>query len=183
MVVMTGIPTLYQGQQFRSRLEARWASFFDTLGWRWEYEPLDLAGYIPDFVLKFEKPMLVEVKPCIQHEDLEATAAAKIDASGWPGPALIVGATPDEGCFGSRIGLIRQEMTYGEEPWWDGAHLLDSHGKPNHYGLCGEGGSFACRACVSDWGGHPPVMDMAMATLLWRSATNRVQWRRAVEVA
>jgi hypothetical protein len=32
------IPTMYKGIQFRSRLEARWAVFFDTLGIEWEYE-------------------------------------------------------------------------------------------------------------------------------------------------
>uniref|UniRef100_A0AAU2A0E9 REase associating with pPIWI RE domain-containing protein n=1 Tax=Streptomyces sp. NBC_00093 TaxID=2975649 RepID=A0AAU2A0E9_9ACTN len=33
------IGTHYAGHHFRSRLEARWAVFFDTLGIRWEYEP------------------------------------------------------------------------------------------------------------------------------------------------
>lgn len=43
------IPTLYNGVQFRSRLEARWAAFFDLCHWKWEYEPIDLNGWIPDF--------------------------------------------------------------------------------------------------------------------------------------
>jgi hypothetical protein len=33
------IPTEYKGVKFRSRLEAKWAIFFDTLGIEWEYEP------------------------------------------------------------------------------------------------------------------------------------------------
>jgi hypothetical protein len=33
------IVTEYAGARFRSRLEARWAAFFDLCGWRWEYEP------------------------------------------------------------------------------------------------------------------------------------------------
>jgi hypothetical protein len=33
------IETRYAGCRFRSRLEARWAVFFDTLKLRWEYEP------------------------------------------------------------------------------------------------------------------------------------------------
>jgi hypothetical protein len=45
------VPTKYKKIQYRSRLEAHWAAFFDTLGWRHEYEPFDLNGYIPDFVL------------------------------------------------------------------------------------------------------------------------------------
>jgi hypothetical protein len=57
-----GIPTVYRDVQFRSRLEAKWAAFFDFLGWRWEYEPFDLAGWIPDFLL-VDAGVLVEVKP------------------------------------------------------------------------------------------------------------------------
>jgi len=32
------IETMYKGYRFRSRLEARWAVFFDTLGIEWKYE-------------------------------------------------------------------------------------------------------------------------------------------------
>lgn len=54
---MTGhlkaIETAYKGYRFRSRLEARWAVFFDALGLRWEYEPegyeLPSGRYLPDF--------------------------------------------------------------------------------------------------------------------------------------
>jgi hypothetical protein len=49
------IPTKYRGYHFRSRLEARWAVFFDTAKIRWEYEPegFDVNGtwYLPDFYL------------------------------------------------------------------------------------------------------------------------------------
>ena len=50
------IPTRYAGCHFRSRLEARWAVFFDALGIRWEYEPEGFVGaygepYLPDFQL------------------------------------------------------------------------------------------------------------------------------------
>ena len=45
-----GIPTLFAGVRFRSRQEAKWASFLSALKLRWDYEPCDLAGYIPDFV-------------------------------------------------------------------------------------------------------------------------------------
>lgn len=61
------IPTRHAGVTFRSRLEARWARFFDALGLRWEYEPQGFqlpSGdcYLPDFWL----PGIccyVEVKP------------------------------------------------------------------------------------------------------------------------
>lgn len=50
------IETKYKGFRFRSRLEARWAVFFDALGEPWEYEKegfdLGEAGYyLPDFWL------------------------------------------------------------------------------------------------------------------------------------
>ena len=49
------IETVYKGYRFRSRLEARWAVFLDTIGWDWRYddEGYDLDGewYLPDFRL------------------------------------------------------------------------------------------------------------------------------------
>lgn len=50
------IETQYKGYRFRSRLEARWAVFFDALGVEWEYEAegFDLGNegfYLPDFWL------------------------------------------------------------------------------------------------------------------------------------
>lgn len=51
------IETVYKGCRFRSRLEARWAVFFDALGVEWEYEPegFELPSgrrYLPDFRVK-----------------------------------------------------------------------------------------------------------------------------------
>ncbi len=39
MARITAIETHYKGFRFRSRLEARWAVFFDTVGIEWQYEP------------------------------------------------------------------------------------------------------------------------------------------------
>jgi hypothetical protein len=51
---MRAIETVWKGYRFRSRLEARWAVFFDALGINWEYEPegfelSDGTRYLPDF--------------------------------------------------------------------------------------------------------------------------------------
>ena len=43
--------TRYAGVNFRSRLEAKWAAFFDLAEWRWEYETPDEVGWTPDFLL------------------------------------------------------------------------------------------------------------------------------------
>lgn len=45
----------YKGEMMRSRLEVKWATFFDVWGISWEYEPvgfrLSSGGYLPDFFL------------------------------------------------------------------------------------------------------------------------------------
>lgn len=60
------IETFYRGHKFRSRLEARWAVFFDTLGWEWVYEPEAIStehgGYLVDFYLPGMKKY-AEIKP------------------------------------------------------------------------------------------------------------------------
>jgi hypothetical protein len=53
---MKAIETRYKGYRFRSRLEARWAVYFDALGvkWTYEYEGFELPNgtrYLPDFYL------------------------------------------------------------------------------------------------------------------------------------
>lgn len=61
------IQTRYAGCHFRSRLEARYAVFFDRLGIQWEYEPegyeTPYGRYLPDFLLHLPTPALFEVKP------------------------------------------------------------------------------------------------------------------------
>lgn len=68
---IAAIPTIYNGVHYRSRLEARWAAFFDLLGWQYQYEPFDLGEWSPDFLLTghgargchCSRNVLVEVKP------------------------------------------------------------------------------------------------------------------------
>ena len=64
---MKAIETVYKGYKFRSRLEARWAVFFDALGVEWEYEKegYDLGDdglYLPDFYLPYWD-CFIEIKP------------------------------------------------------------------------------------------------------------------------
>lgn len=68
------IDTKFGGRNYRSRLEARWAVFFQEMGYHFEYEPegMDIDGtwYLPDFRLMLrlddssrEYPVWAEVKP------------------------------------------------------------------------------------------------------------------------
>lgn len=64
--MIKAIETVYKGYRFRSRLEARWAVFFDTLGIEYEYEKegfdLDGVWYLPDFWLP-RYGHWIEIKP------------------------------------------------------------------------------------------------------------------------
>ena len=56
-MTIKAIETVWKGYRFRSRLEARWAVFFDRLGVEWEYEPEGFEDgegnrYLPDFRFK-----------------------------------------------------------------------------------------------------------------------------------
>jgi hypothetical protein len=94
-----GIVTLYAGVRFRSRLEARYAAWFDAVGIGWEYEPaLDqaeeggLRGWLPDFVLDLASgPALAECKPALRVDDFQP-AMTKAEASGVTGSVLLLGA-------------------------------------------------------------------------------------------
>jgi len=67
--MIKAIETVYNGYLFRSRLEARWAVFFDSLGIKYDYEPegfdLGNAGYyLPDFLIdNGECECYIEIKP------------------------------------------------------------------------------------------------------------------------
>lgn len=99
---MKPIETKYNGYRFRSRLEARWAVFFDTVGLQWEYEQEgydleDLGWYLPDFVMSHNpgRGPIVEIKPTPPtHKELEkislTCALARDGAGAWG--AMIWGA-------------------------------------------------------------------------------------------
>lgn len=87
------IETRYAGYRFRSRLEARWAVFFDAIGVAYKYEDegfeWDFNGrkerYLPDFYLP-EWGVYVEVKPgvptCDEMRKLHVLAAAQPEIDG-----------------------------------------------------------------------------------------------------
>jgi hypothetical protein len=170
------IATTYQGIRFRSRLEAKWAAWFDAVGWPWVYEPIDLAGYIPDFVLPFPAgPVLVEVKPCFALSDrIAQDAIARIDASAWPQEALLIGAALFGDDDAVSCGWLGEVVPGRKRLWFDDAPLFDC---PYCQRITFRHGtnSYHCRRCGMN--------DHSAATLpharvrdAWAMATNRVQW-------
>ncbi len=116
-----GHRTVFDGIVFRSRLEARWASLFKSLGWSYTYEPPVAArNYIPDFAIgigagagfREERGILAECKPAISlnHRSF-SEAASKIERSGLGGEDfLLLGARLFSDSLGRPIlGLMREE--------------------------------------------------------------------------
>lgn len=181
--MIAAIPTTYRQLNFRSRLEAQWARFFDLLGWPWEYEAIDLDGYIPDFMLKFHKPLLVEVKPELVLRELYRYVD-KVKASGWSGEALIVGATlfaddcPDHPCLGL-LGERLDDPEYPDRKWWEFAEgLLFTCNRCRKTSIFHKYMSYACRNCgVGDGDHHMRPLEEDVLSL-WFQAKNTTQWKR-----
>lgn len=117
MSEIKAIQTEYKGYLFRSRLEARWAVFFDACGVDWEYEPegYDLGDglfYLPDFLLHgvtinhgyFKKNCDIYVEVRDQMNDADAEKINRFYAAGYPDDSeggvsqtavLVVGNIPD----------------------------------------------------------------------------------------
>ncbi len=173
------IPTIYQGIEYRSRLEARWAAFFDLIGWQYTYEPLDGHGYIPDFLIHGDAPLLVEVKPASTLDNYQAPIG-KI-TRGLVGltdlDILIVGVDPLPAIesFSTTAGLLGEHRFDGTRDFAPGAW-------------------FTCRACgatgifhtVGSYHGRPcghydgdGLLGPASRSRIksaWAQATNRVKW-------
>lgn len=157
---------MYEGVLFRSRTEARWAALFEAIGWAWSYEPYDLEGWIPDFLIRLPKmDLLVEVKST--DEDF-AEAKRKVDQTSYDGIALVVGQDVE----GNVLGEIREH---------DGPGYVWSEADVFYCLSCGKISvrpiemSWHCRQCGMGHGNaHIGDYDL-QAT--FRSASNRVQWR------
>lgn len=128
--VVRPIESGYAGCRFRSRLEARWAVFFDTMGIPWQYEPQgftlsDGRKYLPDFLLP-ECGTWVEVKGGADRLDRSLIEQAARDL-----PAI----APQPGCeSGPRLmllGPIPRPQPGGDYGW----PSLDADGMIGCYGF------------------------------------------------
>ncbi len=98
---MRAIPTVYDGEQYRSRLEVRWKIFFDALNIQTVYEPRTFAlisgNYIPDLWLPRQQ-VYVEIKGFEDHQSksfddsiryqelVNQTKTPLLRIKGWPDP-------------------------------------------------------------------------------------------------
>lgn len=176
---IANIPTLYRGRMYRSRLEARWAAFFDRLGWTHEYEPFDLGSWSPDFAITEPFDALVEVKPATEYD--EATAQKMVDAAGADASLLLLTRVcPLPGTkAGHRIGWIGW---FEDEVWKfrDARLVWRPHGhQPGMYAdLCWVEGGNAYNGTGADaWQvGDGWRFYREHVETIWADATNAVQW-------
>lgn len=183
-------PTRYNDIEFRSRLEARWAAFFDLAGWHWKYEPFDLDEWTPDFILHgAANDILIEVKPIewiepeqiLQQRDLAKVFAHRLpegdhehlkrellvcgDGPQWVGADFVLGAFADE--------------AWGVAPDW-AVLCLGGSDEETAFDFCARNGAFGYRMSGA-WDGarHVFPVNDNIAMRAWFEAGNRVQWKGA----
>ena len=199
------IPTKYTGHTFRSRLAARWAAFFDICKWDWEYEPVDLNGWIPDFRLTSRAPqgsdfhgtsVFVEVKPItkfcqatvnkIQHASKESKNSGEV---------LLLGERLLEG-YKSYVSGVNESVTYlgwlgarwGEGPlgeeggdgWSWNYTPLACNSVPNNdqpHDFRSLNNDYTCRLSGFYEGGHTHDALYGDAKKLWGKASSAVQYK------
>jgi len=167
--------TTVNGRRYRSQLEARWATLFNLLDWPFEYEPFQLYGWIPDFLLLGTAPVLVEVKPVYT---FPVFVAEKVERSCPPHEVLIVGCTIPAKPM-ARPGVVSPAVLgwlaerSGEDDhlhlWWSDALLGQT---PTGVGFRHREGSQFDRIT-----GSPLTPGAAgVAGEMWAEAGNRTQW-------
>ena len=186
-----GVPTKFNGTRYRSRLEARWGAFFDLLKWDAHYEPFDLNGYIPDFVIngrdawcgKREEQIFVEVKPVTGMADpLFERAAAKMLAAVPGKECLIVSyfLPRDLGMPGPGWLFEVQMETFDGKPVntgqrWGASVFTTDHGT-GRIGFAHSVGSYVDR--ITGFYDGDRGLGAVNVACLWREAGNLVQWRK-----
>jgi len=168
-----GIPTIgIRGIQFRSRIEAQWAYIFEKLEWDWEYEPIDLQGYIPDFIIKFDgdNEILIEIKGDVNiwKEDVYTPHKDKIIKSGWKGQFGILGGAYKEGSVESWINIGKTFYVI-DGGWCQDDLVVRKNNKTHKWSVCCDKDSVQ-----ETYQYHTIQMEFSK---LWVEAKNKVQWK------
>ena len=152
---MKAIQTEYKGYLFRSRLEARWAVFFDACGVRWEYEPegYDLGDgiyYLPDFLLhgvdgRDGGDLYVEVKGNMTPADAEKILRF-VEGGGREGKygkyknaTLVVGNIPEGETADEIDWYVSDHAYHGPAPYLFNFETIDGDHFAAHPGINKEG--------------------------------------------
>ncbi len=113
------IETMHSGVIFRSRLEARWAYWFDLMGVKWQYEmegfKTEAGWYLPDFYLP-ESAWFVEVKGPEEDGNLEKAKALHKNPPGYAkGVTILQGSMqhmPEDKKWNDTLYLVTRIFTH-----------------------------------------------------------------------
>lgn len=187
MTLIRPIITEYNGNRFRSRLEARWAALFDLAGLPYIYEPADMDGYLPDFLIPGPHPLYVEVGPVFTAEEYRAKAQKPRRAlSGEQQEFIVLGTDPlarglRETWAYPTIGLQFQWFGPPEDAGFDeGSPATLTH---DNVGLCHDTvivnmvQSYTRYPCGHHDGSFGWELDAPTIERMWAEAGKKTQWR------
>jgi hypothetical protein len=130
LAAMRARPTIYNGVQMRSRLEATLAGWFDRNAIPWAYEPGCFANetgqYLPDFRLDGfavgggnKRPIYVEVKPTLELADAAKRRMEIIWSSEPNADLLIVAPCYVLFRFGANapMSVLREDWVKPDDEW------------------------------------------------------------------
>lgn len=165
---LTAIETEYRGCRFRSRIEARWAVFFDALGIEWEYEregyELGASGrYLPDFWLP-EHRYWIEIKG--SYPPIEERRKLSTFARGMPDAEVFLFVGSD-----FRVPFLDHARGFRMEGAWGRHFPVDDRDS------CVEGQSgqmwAQCTECLAD---RRDTFGIVYSRYLRQHARNRHDW-------
>lgn len=178
------ITTTYNGVTYRSRLEARWAAFFWRIGWTATYEPFDGAGYIPDFLIHGQRPLLVEIKPAVTESEYRAPLLKLVNglAGCWSHDIAVVGVDPLPPLLETRLwprfpagGLLGQPVASNDWTFALG-HWITCR-VCRQPALFHSTDDFTATPCGHHEGdGHLDAPNTTAIKAAWDAATNDVRW-------
>lgn len=111
---------VYNGLEFRTRLEAQWAAFFDLADWKWWSNPAPVDEWKPDFKVSFrcshsecngQHTLLVGILPVANlsafsgHPCMQHNYGVRVEPDDWRADG---GAA-----FGSSPAVTRWEISHG----------------------------------------------------------------------
>jgi hypothetical protein len=136
--VIKAKPTIFNGKQYKSRLEATFAEWLTDKGAAFEYEPCCLGPerYVPDFAVYDDRDqiaefprVLVEVKPICFHTEAWIAIRAAQECGDW----LMVVDSPERREFGCYAVVWQGELAFFTRSKGMIARLVFNNGRGLRY--------------------------------------------------
>lgn len=137
--MIKAIETRYAGYKFRSRLEARWAVFFEAAEIQFEYEKegFDIDGrwYLPDFWVPYTAfdggGTWIEIKPTLPNDRERHLFSELVRQSGHRG--YLISGEPWPGKHNIDVYQHHRSGEPTSIPLYSGAELMERRSSPDSY--------------------------------------------------